>query len=63
MRAALGELYEGRDEPEGARRAFAAAAETLRRLAARTRDEGLREGFLSAPQICDVLRRSGTTGR
>ena len=54
--AALGELHEERGEQEKARASFARAGEALEALAGRIRDEELREGFLSAPQVRRVLR-------
>ena len=51
----IGELHEGRGEAEQAREAFSGAAQTLRTLAQKIRDEKLREGFRSAPQVRRVL--------
>jgi DNA-binding SARP family transcriptional activator/Flp pilus assembly protein TadD len=55
IRARIGELYERRGETEQAREAFSGAAQTLRMLAQKIADEGLRERFLSAPQARRVL--------
>ena len=55
--ARIGELHEQRGEVGEAREAFSRAAQTLRDLAAKIGDEGLREGFLSAPQVRRVLQR------
>jgi tetratricopeptide (TPR) repeat protein len=57
IRAALGELYERRGEAGEARAAFVRAAQTLRTLAEKIRNEKLKEGFLSAPQVRCVLER------
>ena len=57
IRARIGELHERRGETEEARTAFSAAAQTLRTLAGKIGDEGLREGFLSAPRVSRVLGR------
>jgi DNA-binding SARP family transcriptional activator len=57
IRAALGELYERRGEAGEARAAFVRAAQTLRTLAEKIRNERLKEGFLSAPQVRCVLER------
>jgi DNA-binding SARP family transcriptional activator/tetratricopeptide (TPR) repeat protein len=58
IRAALGGLYERRGETEQAHAAFSRAAQTLRTLAEKIEDEGLREGFLSAAPVRRVLERS-----
>ena len=55
--ARIGELHERRGETKEARAAFSAAAQTLRILAGKIGDEGLREGFLSAPRVRRVLGR------
>jgi hypothetical protein len=57
IRSRIGELYERRGEAEQAREAFSIAAQTLRMLAQKIGDEGLRERFLSAPQARRVLGR------
>jgi DNA-binding SARP family transcriptional activator/tetratricopeptide (TPR) repeat protein len=57
IRSRIGELYERRGESEQAREAFSIAAQTLRMLAQKIGDEGLRERFLSAPQARRVLGR------
>jgi tetratricopeptide (TPR) repeat protein len=51
----LGDLHERRGEIEEALKAFSLAAQTLRMLAGKIRDEELREGFLAAPQVRRVL--------
>ena len=61
MRAKIGELHERRGEVGEARQAFSRAALTLRDLAAKIEDEGLREGFLSAPKVRRVLSRENAT--
>jgi hypothetical protein len=61
MRAKIGELHERRGEVGEARQAFSRAALTLRDLAAKIEDEGLREGFLSAPKVRRVLAREYAT--
>jgi Flp pilus assembly protein TadD len=55
IRSRIGDLHERRGEVEQAREAFSIAAQTLRMLAGKIRDEGLRERFLSAPQARRVL--------
>jgi tetratricopeptide (TPR) repeat protein len=55
MRARIGELHERRGEAGEAQQAFSRAAQTLRDLAAKIKDEGLREGFLAAPKARRVL--------
>jgi tetratricopeptide (TPR) repeat protein len=55
IRSRIGDLHERRGEAEQAREAFAIAAQTVRVLAGKIRDEGLRERFLSAPQARRVL--------
>ncbi len=55
LRAKIGELRERRGEVSAAREAFSRAAQTLRELAAKIKDEGLREGFFSAPRVRRVL--------
>jgi DNA-binding SARP family transcriptional activator/tetratricopeptide (TPR) repeat protein len=57
IRARIGELHERRGQVGEAREAFSRAAQTLRDLAAKIKDEGLREGFFSAPQVRRVLQR------
>ena len=54
----IGELYERCGEGGQARKAFFRAAQTLRMLAGKIRDEELREDFLSAPRVRRVLERS-----
>jgi DNA-binding SARP family transcriptional activator/tetratricopeptide (TPR) repeat protein len=51
----IGELHEQRGEVGEAREAFSRAAQTLRDLAEKIKDEGLREGFLAAPRVRRVL--------
>jgi hypothetical protein len=58
IQSRIGDLQERRGEVEHAREAFSLAAQTLRELAQNIEDEGLREGFLSAPQARRVLERS-----
>jgi tetratricopeptide (TPR) repeat protein len=55
--ARIGELHERRGEVGEAHQAFSRAAQTLRDLAAKIKDEGLREGFLAAPKVRRVLAR------
>jgi tetratricopeptide (TPR) repeat protein len=55
IRSRIGELHERRGEAEQAREAFSIAAQTLRMLAQKIADEGLRERYLSAPQVRRVL--------
>ncbi len=57
IRARIGELHERRGEDSEAREAYSRAAQTLRDLAAKIEDEGLREGFLSAPRVRRLLER------
>ena len=54
----IGELHEQCGEDGQARKAFFRAAQTLRMLAGKIRDEELREGFLSAPRVRHVLERN-----
>jgi tetratricopeptide (TPR) repeat protein len=58
IQSRIGELYERRGEAGQARKAFSGAAQTLRMLAGKTRDEELQEGFLSAPRVRRVLERN-----
>jgi tetratricopeptide (TPR) repeat protein len=55
IRSRMGELHERRGEAEQAHQAFYRAAQTLRDLAAKIKDEKLKEGFLAAPRIRRVL--------
>jgi tetratricopeptide (TPR) repeat protein len=55
IRSRMGELHERGGEVGEAREAFVRAAQTLRDLAARIKDERLREGFLAAPRVRRVL--------
>ncbi len=55
IRARLGELRERRGEIGEAREAFSRAVRVLRDLAAKIKDEGLREDFLAAPRVRRVL--------
>jgi DNA-binding SARP family transcriptional activator/tetratricopeptide (TPR) repeat protein len=57
IQSRIGELYKRRGEAEQAREAFSIAAQTLRMLAQKIGDEGLKERFLSAPQARRVLGR------
>jgi tetratricopeptide (TPR) repeat protein len=57
IRSSIGELYERRGEAGEAREAFSRAAQTLRTLAEKGKDEELREGFLAAPKVRRVLAR------
>ena len=56
IRTKIGELHGRRGEVGEAREAFSRAAQTLRGLATKIKDEGLRDGFLSAPRVRSVLR-------
>ena len=58
IRSRIGDLHERRGEVEQAREAFSIAAQTLRMLAGKIRDEEIREGFLSAPRVRHVLERN-----
>jgi hypothetical protein len=51
----IGELHERRGEAGEAHQAFSRAAQTLKDLAAKIKDEGLKEGFLAAPRVRRVL--------
>jgi tetratricopeptide (TPR) repeat protein len=55
MRARIGELHERRGEAEEAHQAFSRAAQVLKDLAAKIKDEELRERFLAAPRVRRVL--------
>ena len=55
IEARIGELHERCGEAEQAQEAFFRAAQTLRDLAAKIKDEGLREGFLAALRVRRVL--------
>ena len=55
IRSRIGELYERRGEAGEAQQAFSRAEQILQDLAARIKDEGLREGFLVAPRVRRVL--------
>jgi DNA-binding SARP family transcriptional activator/tetratricopeptide (TPR) repeat protein len=55
IQSKIGELHERRGETEQAREAFSGAAQTLRMLAAKIEEAGLREGFLAAPRVRRVL--------
>jgi tetratricopeptide (TPR) repeat protein len=57
IRAMIGDLYERLGEPGEARAAFSGAARTVITLAEKIEDEGLREGFLSAPRVRRLLGR------
>ena len=56
--ATLGEEYEERGETGRSERAFGRAAIVIRRLAANMADEDLREGYLAAPQVRNVLEKT-----
>jgi DNA-binding SARP family transcriptional activator len=58
--ARIGELRERRGEVGEAQQAFSRAAQTLRDLAAKIKDVGLREGFLAAPKVRRVLAHEYT---
>jgi tetratricopeptide (TPR) repeat protein len=58
IQSKVGELYERRGETAEARETFSRSAQTFRMLAGKIRDEELREGFLSAPQVRRVLGRN-----
>ncbi len=60
IRARIGELHERRGEVGEAHQAFSRAVQTLRDLAAKIKDEELREGFLAAPKVHRVLAREYT---
>ena len=51
----LGILRRRLGDEEGARAAFAEAARAVKTIAAGTRDESLREGFLGLPRVREVL--------
>jgi hypothetical protein len=55
IRVRIGELHERRGEVGEVREAFFRASQTLRDLAAKIKDEELREGFLAAPRVRRVL--------
>jgi tetratricopeptide (TPR) repeat protein len=55
IQSKIGELHERRGETDEAHQAFSRAAQILKDLAARIKDEGLREGFLAAPRVRRVL--------
>jgi hypothetical protein len=57
IRSRMGELHERGGEVGEAREAFFRAAQTLRALAAKIKDEGLRENFLATPQVRRVLEQ------
>ena len=56
IQAGLGELHEERGESGEAREAFARASRVVRKLSGKISDEGLREGFLAAPQVRRLIR-------
>jgi tetratricopeptide (TPR) repeat protein len=56
--AAIGEVYEQREEPEEASDAFSRAVQIVERLAGAIEDEALKQSFLSAPQLRHVLEAS-----
>jgi DNA-binding SARP family transcriptional activator len=58
IQADLGELHEDRGERDAAQEAFDRAKGTLRTLAGKISDEGLRKGFLDAPLARRVLEGS-----
>jgi hypothetical protein len=53
--ARIGEIHERRGEAGEAHQSFSRASHVLKDLAARIKDEGLREGFLAAPRVRRVL--------
>jgi hypothetical protein len=55
IRAQLGELLEGMKEHEEACMALDRAAETVQWITGKIKDEALREGFSSAPQVRRLL--------
>ncbi|HEY6714339.1 MAG TPA: hypothetical protein VI055_18985, partial [Rubrobacter sp.] len=55
IQSRLAELHERRGQEGEAQNAYSLAAQTLRELAQKIRDEDLREGFLSAPLVRRVL--------
>jgi tetratricopeptide (TPR) repeat protein len=59
IQSRLGGLHERRGEETEAQKAYSLAAQTLRELAQKIRDEELRERFLSAPLVRRVLGHLG----
>ena len=57
IQSRIADLYERRGETEEARRTFFRAARTLRTLAGKLGNAGLRDRFLSAPRVRHVLGR------
>ena len=55
IQSRIGDLCERRGDVHEAWEAFSRASQTLRDLAAKIKDEGLREGFLAAPRVRRVL--------
>ena len=58
VRAALGEVYEERGEGGNSERAFGLASVVIRHLAGSIKDENLRESYLAAPQVSNVLEKA-----
>jgi tetratricopeptide (TPR) repeat protein len=58
IQSRLAELHERRGQEAEAQKAYSLAAQTLRELAQKIRDEDLREGFLSAPLVRRVLEHT-----
>jgi tetratricopeptide (TPR) repeat protein len=54
----LGLLHDRRGDAPQALRAFASAARDVRTIAAGTRDDTLRSGFLTSPEVSEVLDRA-----
>jgi hypothetical protein len=63
IQSRIGHLHERRGEEAEAQEAYSLAAQTLRELAQKIRDEDLREGFLSAPRVRGVLGHPSYRGR
>lgn len=57
IRSALGELHEELGAPEAAREAYKGATGVVQRLAGGLSDEGLKKGFLDAPQVRRALEK------
>jgi tetratricopeptide (TPR) repeat protein len=55
IQSKIGHLHERRGQEAEAQKAYSLAAQTLRELAQKIRDEDLREGFLSTPLVRRVL--------
>jgi tetratricopeptide (TPR) repeat protein len=55
IQSKIGQFHERRGEAGEAHQAFSRAVQTLRDLAAKIKDEELREGFLAAPLVRRVI--------